>query len=407
MKKHSINIDEVRNLFPSLNRKIKGRPVIYFDGPAGTQVPNRVIRAISNYYRYYNSNSHGQFSASIATDRILEDARKNLAFFLGAESPQCISIGQNMTSLNYMLSRAIEQVLHPGDEILITQLDHEANRTPWLELRKSGIKVREVNLLPKGVLDYEDMRRKVNENTRLVAMGVASNALGTVNDIKLARQLTYEVGAWLLVDAVHYAPHFSIDVQAMGVDFLLCSGYKFYGPHLGFLYSKDGLLNQLPTSRLRTQNQSAPYVIETGTLNHAAIAGMNAALAFIESLGNGDNIVERMKSGMSVINNHEQVMARDLFSGISGIKDLTIVGPDFEQGERAPTISFVHNKMHPTELCKALGERNISAWDGHFYAIRAMEVLGLMEKGGVTRIGLSMYNDKSDIDALLNALNDV
>jgi selenocysteine lyase/cysteine desulfurase len=211
----------------------------------------------------------------------------------------------------------------------------------------------------------------------------------------------------LLLDAVHYAPHFKTDVQSLGADFVLCSGYKFYGPHLGFLYTRHGLLNQLPTSRLRTQSQRAPYTLETGTLNHAAVAGMNAALAFIESLGEGESVLERLSSGMLAINKHEQKLGRMLYEGISSIDHLNIVGPRFHKVERAPTISFTSDKITPFELCKMLGERNIAAWDGHFYAIRAMEVLGLLEKGGVTRIGVSMYNTKDDVDTLLNILDEI
>lgn len=404
MKSAKIEIENIREHFPALRRKIKGKTLTYFDGPGGTQVPRRVISAISSYYRYYNTNTHGQFQTSIETDRIIDDCRKNIAFFLGAPSPTSISVGQNMTTLNFALSRAFSRILKKGDEVVITQLDHEANRGPWLALRSIGVKVREVRLLPDGVLDYDDLKLKINENTSLLAIGWASNALGTVNNLKLARKLTYDAGALLLVDAVHYAPHFPIDVQSIGMDFLLCSSYKFYGPHLGFLYSKHGKLDQLPVDRLSTQEQQAPYKIETGTLNHAALAGVNATVAFIASLGSGANVRQRITSGMQGINRHEQGLARKLYDALDKLDRISIVGPDFSPEQRAPTLSFVHQKLSASEICEHLSEHNINAWDGHFYARRAMEVLGLDERGGVTRIGLSAYNDENDIDRLIEVI---
>ena len=405
MKSAKIELPNIREHFPALRRKIKGETLTYFDGPGGTQVPKRVISAISNYYRYYNTNTHGQFQTSIETDRIIDDCRKNVASFLGASGPADISVGQNMTTLNFALGRAFSKILKKGDEVVITQLDHEANRGPWLALHSRGIEVREVKLLPDGVLDYDDLRGKINENTRLLAIGWASNALGTVNNLKLARQLTYEAGALLLVDAVHYAPHFPIDVLSVGMDFLLCSSYKFYGPHLGFLYSKHGKLDRLPVDRLSTQEQHAPYKIETGTLNHAAMAGANAAIAFISSLGSGTNLREKIISGMQSINRHEQALARKLYEALNKINKISIVGPDFSEGQRAPTISFVHKKFSAPEICQILSGHNINAWDGHFYARRAMEVLGLEERGGVTRIGISVYNNENDIDRLIGVIN--
>ena len=272
--------ESIRAFFPALSRVHKGKHLIFLDGPAGVQVPNRVIEAISNYYATSNANTHGQFVTSVETDELMNKLRQNAADFLGAEGPHTISFGQNMTSLNYSLSRAIGKTLLPGDEVLITQLDHEANRGPWLALREQGIIVREVELLPEGVLNYEDFEAKINERTRVVAMGMAANIFGTINEVHRVRALTHKVNALLVLDAVHYAPHFSIDVKAIGCDFLLCSAYKFYGPHVGILYSKPGQLDRLPADRLRTTDQHAPYSIETGTLNHAALAGVDAAIDF-------------------------------------------------------------------------------------------------------------------------------
>src|SRR6478609_150261 len=269
-----INPQQVRSLFPSLQRLHNTQPLIYFDGPGGTQVPQSVIDAISNYYKRSNSNTHGEFITTNETDQIIRDMRYAVAALLGAENPETISIGQNMTTLNFALARGIARFLQPGDEVLITQLDHEGNRGPWLMLREFGMIVREVKVLPNGTLDYEDFAAKANERTRVIAMGLASNALGTVNNVKLGRELAYRSGAWLVLDAVAYAPHFEINVQELGCDFLLCSAYKFYGPHIGLLYSRPGLLDRLNTDRLRTAGQMAPDKIETGTLNHAAIAGV-------------------------------------------------------------------------------------------------------------------------------------
>ncbi len=398
MKVNKITLKQIRDQFPSLKRKIKDRSIAFFDGPGGTQMPARVIRAISNYYRYYNSNTHGQFHTSIQTDHIIFAARKSIAALLGAEGPQTISIGQNMTSLNFSLSRGFSRMFGKGDEVVITQLDHEANRGPWLTLREFGVVIREVKLDADGTLDEEDLIGKVNENTRLIAIGYASNALGTVNNIALARKLAYQFGAWLLVDAVHYIPHFTVDVRALGIDLLLCSSYKFYGPHIGFLYAKPGILDSIPVDRLRTQEQHAPYRLETGTLNHASLAGVNAAIAFIASIGEGRSFREKILSGVERINTREQELARKLYRELSEIEKIKIIGPSFNTKQRAPTISFTHQEKHPDHVCEIFADQGIAAWDGHFYALKAMEVLGLMETGGVTRLGLSMYNDENDVD---------
>lgn len=230
MNSLSIDSPRIRAQFPSLQRTHNNQPMVFLDGPAGTQVPQSVIDSITHYYKNSNANSHGTFITTNETDQVIHHMRTCMATLLGAESESSISIGQNMTTLNFALARAISRVLKPGDEVLITQLDHEANRGPWLTLRDVGVKVREVRLLSNGVLDYEDFTNKVNENTRLVCMGMSANSIGTVNNFKFARELTYRYNAWLLLDAVHYAPHFSIYVQDIGCDFLLCSAYKFYGP---------------------------------------------------------------------------------------------------------------------------------------------------------------------------------
>ena len=394
-------LSSARSQFPSLQRKINNLPMIFIDGPAGTQVPQSVIDAISGYYLNSNANTHGTFPTTKETDKVIESMRHSMAALLGAEGPSTISIGQNMTTLNFALARAMSRVINPGEEVLITQLDHEANRGPWLTLRSFGINVREVRLQKDGKLDYKDFAEKINEKTRLVCMGMSANSIGTVNDFSLIRDLTYKYNAWLLLDAVHYAPHFTIDVQSIGCDFLLCSAYKFYGPHVGLLYCRPGLLDRLPTDRLRTAGQTAPDTMETGTLNHAAIAGVDAAVKFLASLGSGNTMREKLISAYTEIAKHEFELASRLHAGLKKIDGVTPVGQDFSSPSRTPTVSFTMKGKTPEQVCQHLAAKNICAWDGHFYAIRAIEVLGLLEQGGVTRLGISLYNTKEEIDFVL------
>lgn len=395
--------EAIINQFPALSRTYNNKPLTFLDGPAGTQVPTKVIDAISHYYRTSNANTHGAFITTHETDKVLDTTRQACAHLLGAESSSCISFGQNMTSLNIKLSRAIGRQLKVGDEILITQLDHESNRGPWLRLAEKGIVIKEIAVTPQGTLDYEQFSRQVTDKTKLVAMGIASNYTGTVNDVAFARQKTYEAGAWLLLDAVHYAPHFSIDVQKMGCDFLLCSAYKFYGPHVGILYAKSGLLDTLDTDRLRTADQQAPYKIETGTLNHAAIAGVKASIEFVAEQGEGDDMRKQLLSAYDRISEHEGRLAKRLYEYLDSDQHISIIGPDFST-TKAPTISFYHEKFDSMTLCSKLAKENIFAWDGHFYAIRASERLGMQEKGGVTRMGMSMYSADKDIHRTIEFL---
>ncbi|HKV12478.1 MAG TPA: cysteine desulfurase-like protein [Thermoanaerobaculia bacterium] len=392
-----------RKDFPSLARTVDGHPLAFLDGPAGTQVPRPVIDAISRYYETSNANSHGEFPASRETDRLLSETREAVAAFLGAPSWQSISFGQNMTTLNFALSHALGRAMEPGDEVVITQLDHEANRGPWLGLAERGMVIREVALKPDGRLDYGDMERHINERTRLVAVGLASNALGTVNDVARARELSSRVGAWLLLDAVHHAAHFSIDVTALDCDFLLCSAYKFYGPHVGLLYSRPGLLDRLRTDKLRTQEDEAPFRIETGTLNHAALAGVKAAIEYIASWGQGTALRERAVSAMEGIAAWEHSLGRMYYDAVRQIPGVTVWGPDFSE-RRAPTVSITINGVPAIEAAKRLGAKGLQVWDGHFYAIRAIEVLGLAERGGVLRTGVVMYNTPEEIERLVEGV---
>ena len=278
--------EKTREYFPSLNRvNSSNQQIIYLDGPGGTQVPIQVIEAISKYYLRSNANTHGEFITSKETDSIMDDLRFKVSLMLGAENPNSISIGQNMTTLNYSLARALSRKFKEDDEVIVTELDHEANRGPWMILKEVGVKIIEVNLKQNGTLDYSDFKSKINDKTVMVCMGMSSNALGTLNSFNRVKEYLKDRKCLFLLDAVHYAPHFSIDVKDLNCDFMLCSAYKFYGPHISFLYSKPGVLNDLNPDRLVVQDQEAPYIIETGTLNHAACSGVSAAIDFISSLG--------------------------------------------------------------------------------------------------------------------------
>ncbi len=401
-----INLDKVRSNFPSLSLKDENEnQIIYLDGPGGTQVPSSVIDAISNYYRKSNSNTHGEFRTSKQTDFIMDSMREKVAQLLGAESKECISIGQNMTTLNYSLSRGLSKIIKKGDEVIITELDHEANRGPWKTLESYGIKLVEVALLKDGTLDYNDFKNKINQKTALVAMGMSSNALGTINDFNYIKKITAKYNSLLLLDAVHYAPHFSIDVKSLDCDFLICSAYKFYGPHVGLLYSRPGLLDTLDPDRLIVQEQFAPYKIETGTLNHAACSGVSAAIDFISLIGEGNSYREKLVSAYNKIGNHEYELASNLYSNLDSLDNVTVIGQDFSNKNRTPTVSFIHKKYSANEICKKLGEVNICAWDGHFYALKAIQKLNLEKIGGVTRLGVSLYNSQEEIDRTVKVIS--
>jgi cysteine desulfurase family protein (TIGR01976 family) len=395
-----------RKDFPALRKTHGAFELAYLDGPGGSQVPAAVVEAIADVYATCNVNTHGSFPPSHEVDRRMQAARETVATFLGAASADCISFGQNMTTLNYSLSHAIGRTLSAGDgdEVLITQLDHEANRGPWLALKERGIRVQEVRLLDSGLLDYDDMAAKITPRTKLFALGASSNALGTVNDIALARRLTHEAGALLLIDAVHYAPHFPLDVTSLDADFLLCSAYKFYGPHVGVLYSKPGALDRLPTDRLKVQDPASPYRIETGTLNHAAIHGVRAAIDYIAGWGTGSTLRERIVDAMTGISEYEHRLAAEYYDGVRSIRGVRVWGTDFGRQARAPTVSITLDEHTAAEAATVLGSQGLCVWDGDFYAARTIEVLGLVQRGGLLRTGISMYTTESDVRRLLSAI---
>ena len=402
-----LNINKIRSQFPSLSIKNNnGDSIIFLDGPGGTQVPQIVIDGISDYYKLSNANTHGEFITSIETDKVMTSLRKKMAIFLGAENEDCISIGHNMTTLNFSLARGLSKLFKRGDEVIITDLDHEANRGPWMILKEKGIKIIRVDLLNNGNLDYKDFKKKINDKTVMIAMGMSSNAIGTVNDFEYVKNLINNKNILFLLDAVHYAPHFSIDVKKIGCDFLLCSSYKFYGPHLGFLYTKSNLLDKIETDRLDVQEQNAPYKIETGTLNHAACKGVEKAIDFISSLGEGISYREKIINAYEKIGHHENQLATKLYSSLNNFKKINVIGPDFSK-KRSPTVSFIHNRLKANKICRILAEKNICAWDGHFYAKKAIEKLKLDKVGGVTRLGISCYNSIEEIDKTIEVISTI
>ena len=403
-----INSEKIREYFPSLGRvDANNNQIIYLDGPGGTQVPIQVIEGISQYYIRSNANTHGEFVTSKETDSMMDGVRERVSEMLGSEGPKTISIGQNMTTLNYSLARALSRKFNEGDEVIITELDHEANRGPWKVLEEVGVKLIEVKLLDNGTLDYTDFKNKINDKTVMVCMGMSSNALGTLNDFVEIGNYLKDKNCLFLLDAVHYAPHFSINVQELGCDFMLCSAYKFYGPHVSFLYSKPGLLGSLTPDRLVVQDQEAPYIIETGTLNHAACSGVTSAIDFIASIGKGSTLREKLESAYRLISIHEFELAKHLYDSLQKEDKIKVIGQDFSSKKRTPTVSFVHNDFSPQDVCKKLASENICAWDGHFYALKAIQKLGLESAGGVTRLGVSLYNTKQEIDRVVEVIKNL
>jgi cysteine desulfurase family protein (TIGR01976 family) len=394
---------QCRGDFPSLSRTVSGHPVAFLDGPGGTQVPKPVIDAIVDCYLNRNVNTHGNFQPSAELDMRLLEARCAVADFLGAQGHEQISIGQNMTTLAYSLSRAIGRTISPGDEVLITQLDHEANRGPWQSLQERGAVVREVPLLPTGELNYARLSDLINEKTRLLALGCSSNAIGTVNDIALARKLTRQAGALLVLDAVHYAPHFPVNVQTLDPDFLLCSAYKFYGPHVGILYSRPGALDALATDRLIVQDDAAPYRIETGTLNHPAIEGVGAAVDYLVQFGRGGTRKETVHDALAAIAVYEHELGAYLWSALEELPGVHLWGVKFSSAARAPTVSFTVDDVDPGFIAKSLDKVGICVWDGNFYAPRPVDILKI-PGGSLLRVGFSMYNTKDEADRLVKCV---
>jgi cysteine desulfurase family protein (TIGR01976 family) len=407
----------VRNQFPALNRLVDDRPAAYLDGPGGTQTPQRVIDAVVDYLAHHNCNIHGAFVTSEETDAVIQAAHVAGADLLGCDWSE-VSYGANMTTLALLLSDAIAREIRPGDEVLVTQLDHEANRGPWLRLAERGAVVREVPVdLETCTLDWDAFERLVVPGkTRLVAVGYASNAVGTVNDVARATALARDAGALSVVDAVHYALHGPIDVRAIDCDFLLCSAYKFFGPHVGLMYARKETTESLEPVRLSTQEPDPPCVWETGTLNHEGMAGTTAAVDFIADLGERHldmrlpgGLQGRRRAvvaGMLAGEAYEQPLAKRLREQLAGITGVTLYGPP-EGSPRTSTVSFTLDGFQAGEVCRALGARGLFTWDGDFYAHRLVELLGLQSRGGLVRAGLAPYTTESELDRLVAAVGDL
>jgi len=397
---------EIRPHFPALDRRHNGRPVAYFDGPGGTQVPRQVVEAMNDYLYRHNANTHWAFPTSRETDSAIARARQVFADFLNA-SPQDVSFGANMTTLTFHLARALGRRWGPGDEIVVTELDHHANIDPWRALeRERGVTIRVARMIPEtGRLDADDLRRQISERTRLVAVGAASNALGTINDVAEVARMAHDAGALAFVDAVHYAPHRLVDVRAMGCDFLACSAYKFYGPHIGVFYGRHDLLQDLDVPKLQPAPDTAPERLETGTQNHEGIVGAAAAVEFLTSLADGPDRRSRLQNAFSALHERGVALTEMLWSGLSEIESVRLYGPAASE-RRTPTVSFTVDGVPSTEVCRRLADLGLFASNGDFYAMTVAERLGLAREG-LVRIGCACYTTEGEIERLLEGVRAV
>lgn len=404
----------VRSQFPSLAQEAHGGPLVFLDAPGGTQVPRRVIDAIGGYLSKFNANNHGLFSTSKKTDEVIAHAHQAMADLLGCRADEIV-FGANMTTLTFAMSRAIGRGLNAGDEVVVTTLDHDGNVAPWRALEERGVVVRTVDIRVEDcTLDMEEMERQINERTRLVAVGYASNAVGTINDVAQVVRMAHSVGALAFIDAVHYAPHGPIDVAALDCDFLACSPYKFFAPHVGVIYGKRKHLDSLTPYKVRPASNEGWDRWETGTQNHEALAGLVAAMGYLEELGShvrpGAAIRrEFLLSAMEAIRGYERNLVARLISGLLDIPGLTFYGiSDSSQFfRRTPTVSIRLANQTPARIAEHLGNRGIFVWDGNFYALGLTERLGVEADGGLLRIGLVHYNTGDEVERLLEELRAV
>ncbi|MGD9645053.1 MAG: cysteine desulfurase-like protein [Pirellulales bacterium] len=425
----AIDVQALRRQFPALAREVAGRPAVFFDGPAGSQVPTRVIDAMSDYLAHHNANHGGLFATSVESDSMLEAVHGAAAALLGAREADCTVFGQNMTSLTFALSRALGRTWQHGDEVLVTRLDHDANVTPWvLAARDAGATAKYVEIdRDDCTLDMNDLRRKLSSRTKLIAVGAASNAVGTINPVAEICRLARDAGALSFVDAVHYAPHALPDVAAWDCDFAACSAYKFFGPHLGLLWGRRELLRSLPAYKVRPASDALPDRWMTGTQSHESIAGLGAAIDYLCELGDaslaesansgGDasaaartsnartSTRDRLVAAYSAIAAHERPLGAKLLAGLREIADVRVLGIT-EPGrldQRVPTVSITHRRHAPQVVAERLAACGIFVWHGNFYALEVSTALGL-EPQGMVRIGLLHYNTPDEVDRLLNAL---
>lgn len=412
----SFDLEWVRSQFPSLSKTGRdGKRAVFFDGPGGTQVPRQVIESITTYLSDTNANSGGAFQTSRETDRLIQRAHEAIGSFLGADADEIV-FGANMTTLTFALSRAIARDLIPGDEIIVTRLDHDANVAPWVALSEKGVVVRFLDINPIDcTLNMEEFKQMLNHRTRLVAVGYASNAVGTINDVQTIVRLAHGLGALCFVDAVHYAPHGPIDVRQLDCDFLACSVYKFFGPHLGVLFAKRTLLEKLLPYKVRPATNQLPYRWETGTQNHEGMAGTVAAIEYLSALGEKcgatTDMSERAKllTAMNAIRMQEKLLSEKLLTMLAAVPGITIYGitSKVRFDWRTPTVALRLQGISPQRLSERLGEQGIYTWDGNYYAIGLTERLGIENDGGMVRIGLVHYNTAEEIEALSAVLSTI
>jgi len=404
-----------RRQFPALDRTVAGRPAVYLDGPGGSQVPRRVIDAVVDYLARTNANHGGMFATSRQSDALLDAAHRAVADLFGTADPETIVFGANMTSLTFALSRALARTWQPGDEIVVTRMDHDANVSPWvLAARDAGATVRHVAIRAEDcTLDLDDLAGKITPQTRLVAVAAASNAVGTINPVDRIAALAHQGGALVFVDAVHYAPHGSLDVGRWGCDFVAASAYKFFGPHVGVLWGRRELLTKLPAYKVRPAPDAIPGRWMTGTQNHEGIAGTMAAVEYLADLGRNldPQAADRraaLESAYAAIVAHERQLTETLLVGIRELPEFRVWGitDPARLDQRVPTVAITHRTIAPRELAAGLAEQGLFVWHGNFYALALSEALGL-EPEGMLRIGLMHYNTHEEVRGLLRALAEV
>ncbi len=397
------DVEAIRRHFPALERRHEGESVAYFDGPGGTQVPRAVVEAMNDYLLHHNANTHWLFPTSHETDAALAGARAILGDFLGA-SPQEIAFGANMTTLTFHLARALGRGWGPADEIVVTELDHHANVDPWRAVaRERGLTVRVVALKPeRGQLDEDDLDRALTPRTRLLAIGAASNALGTINDVRRAAERAHAAGALVFVDAVHYAPHALPDVRGFDCDFLACSAYKFYGPHVGVLYGRRDRIEALDLPKLVPAPDRAPECLETGTQNHEGIVGAAVAVDFLASLAGGGDRRAALLEVFRVLHERGRALLERLWKGLGEIPGLTLYGPP-PGAPRTPTVAFTLADLPSGEVASALARRAVFVSHGDFYATTAVRRLARGEDG-LVRAGCACYTTSQEVDRLIEAV---
>lgn len=410
----ALDLTWVRSQFPSLSQTVAGQPAVFLDGPGGTQVPQCVIDAISDYLKNSNANTCGAYATSRRTDSVIAEARAAMADFFGCD-PDEVVFGPNMTTLTFAISRSIGRELGPGDEILLTHLDHDANVSPWRVLEERGVTIRFVDVNQDDcTLNMADLAQKLTSRTRVVAVGYASNAVGTINDVKEIVRLAHQKGALAYIDAVHYAPHGPIDVRDLDCDFLVCSSYKFFGPHMGILYGKREHLKRLQPYKVRANTNAVPNRWEWGTLNHECIAGIAACVEYLAGLGrqlepSASTRRTALLAAYGAIQQHEHGLAETLIRGLLALPALKFYGiSDLAKlDRRCPTVAVRIAGHTPLELATKLGERGIFTWDGNYYALNLTERLDVEKDGGFLRIGLAHYNTAAEVERLLQALREI